>query len=90
MYEYSGQCGKYAYERVVSREPNEEGRWKRLIRELEDMSQVYGISFDRALEIFESVSCDKKQFKLFLEGESYTVWTALDDLGLNNIDSVEY
>ena len=58
--EYDGQCTNKPYDRVITREPNEEGRWKRLIAELEDMSKQYGISFDKALEIFESVSCDKK------------------------------
>ena len=54
------------------------------------MSQQYGITFDRALEIFESVSCDKKQFRQVLENKSYTTWSALDDLGLSNEDGPEY
>ena len=54
------------------------------------MSAQYGITFDQALEIFESVSCDKKQFREVLEKRSYTTWTQLDDLGLANEDGPEY
>jgi len=38
LIEYDGQCTQKAYDRVITREANEEGRWKRLIKELEDMS----------------------------------------------------
>ena len=30
LIEYDGQCTKKPYDRVITREPNEEGRWKRL------------------------------------------------------------
>lgn len=90
LIEYDGQCTNRPYDRVITREPNEEGRWKRLIAELEDMAEQYGISFDKALEIFESVSCDKKQFRQVLENKSYTTWASLDDMGLQNSDSPEY
>lgn len=33
-----GQCGPDYYKRTTSRAPNEEGRYRRLIKELEDMS----------------------------------------------------
>ena len=56
---YGGQCEKEPYGRIVSREPNEEGQWIRLINELEEISQQYGISLDETLNVFESVSCDK-------------------------------
>ena len=38
LIEYGGQCTQQAYDRSVRREPNEEGRWKRLIKELEEIA----------------------------------------------------
>lgn len=58
--EYDGQCGEVAYTRKITREQNEEGKWKRLIKEIEDMAHSHGVEFDDALKIFESVSCCKK------------------------------
>ena len=34
--EYEGQCGQKAYTRKIVRETNEEGKWQRLIKEIED------------------------------------------------------
>ena len=57
---YGGQCGEIPYTRKITREPNEEGKWKRLIGEIEDMAYKHGVEFEEALKIFESVSCCKK------------------------------
>ena len=77
-----GQCTGKGYKRRIEQYANEEGKYMRLIKELEDMAQQYGITFDRALEIFESVSCSKKHFKECLEKKTFTVWNKLDDLGV--------
>jgi hypothetical protein len=78
------------YDRVITREANEEGKMKRLLRELEELSQEYGIDLDKALEIFESVSGDKNRFKAALENKTYTIWKPLDDMGLKNEEGPEY
>jgi hypothetical protein len=55
------------------------------------MAHQYGIVLDNALEIFESVSCSKSHFKKVLEKQSFTTWSAIDDLGLKQSDdSPEY
>lgn len=90
LIEYEGQCGDVAYTRKITREANEEGKWRRLISEIEDMAFKYGVEFEEALKIFESVSCCKKSLKLALEKNSYVSWSELDDLGLKDVDSAEY
>ena len=85
-----GQCSGPPYKRTTTKETNEEGKYKRLIKEIEEMAHQYGIDLDKALEIFESVSCSKSHFKKVLEKQSFTTWTAIDDLGLKSIDSPEY
>lgn len=54
------------------------------------MAQNYGIDFDEALKIFESVSCSKKHFRQYLENKTYTRWTELEDVMIQNVDSPEY
>ena len=55
------------------------------------MAKQYGITFEKALEIFESVSCSKKHFRECLEKKTFTVWTALDDMALKNpSDTAEF
>jgi len=54
------------------------------------MSFKYGVDFDKAIEIFESVSCCKKQLKSALENQEYISWSEFDDLALKNVDSLEY
>lgn len=88
--EYEGQCGTVAYTRKITREANEEGKWQRLLTEIEEMSFKYGVDFDKAIEIFESVSCCKKQLKSALENQEYISWSEFDDLALKNVDSLEY
>ncbi len=90
IYDCQGQCDNKPYRRTIARETNQEGKWNRLIKELEEMAQHYGIDFDEALTIFESVSCSKKHFRMILEKKSYTAWTDLEDVMINNIDSPEY
>lgn len=36
--DYGGQCTQLPYDRVITREANEEGKMKRLLRELEELS----------------------------------------------------
>lgn len=90
LIEFEGQCGSVAYTRKITREPNEEGKWQRLIKEIEDLAHKHGVEFEKALEIFESVSCCKKELKKALETENYSGWSKLDDKGLENVDSFEY
>lgn len=71
-----------AYKRAVTKEANEEGKYRRLIKELEDMGQQYGVHFDTILELFESCCCNKKELRANLEKKSYTVWTKLDDIAV--------
>ena len=49
LIEYEGQCGPVAYHRKITREPNEEGKWQRLLTEIEEMSFKYGVEFEQAL-----------------------------------------
>ena len=85
-----GQCSGKPYKRTTTKETNEEGKYQRLIKELEDLAHQYGIELEKALEIFESVSCSKSHFKKVLEKQSFTTWTEIDDLGLKSKDSPEY
>lgn len=80
IYDCQGQCENQPYRRHIIRETNQEGKWKRLINELEEMAQNYGIDFDEALKIFELVSCSKRHFKEYLENKTYTRWTELEDI----------
>lgn len=61
-----------------------------MIKEIEDLAFKYGVDFEEALKIFESVSCCKKQLKAALENSEHVSWSELDDLGLNDIHSPEY
>lgn len=85
-----GQCNMKPYKRTTTKETNEEGKYQRLISELEETAHQYGIELEKALEIFESVSCSKSHFKKVLEKQSFTTWTEIDDLGLKSKDSPEY
>lgn len=88
--ECDGQCTGKAYNRAITKEINEEGKMRRLINELEEIAQNYGIAFEEALQFFEQVSCSKKHLKLLLEKKSFTVWTQLDDMALQHEGSIEY
>ena len=90
LIEYGGQCGEKAYTRVITRETNEEGKWRRLIKEIEDLANTYSVEFDDAIKLFEDVSCCKKSFKMALENKYHVRWCELDDLGVGNMDSAEY
>ena len=85
-----GQCGQDHFKRTTTREPNEEGRYRRLIKELDEIANQYGIALDEIMSKFESVSCSKHHLRKLLEKESFTIWTSMDDLGLKNEDSPEY
>lgn len=80
--ECGGQCGNKGYTRSIDIENNEEGRFRRLSKELEEMAQQYGIEFDSIILIFQSVSCSKKHLRLALENKKYTRWSQLDDIAL--------
>lgn len=80
--ECGGQCCHQPYKRVISRETNEEGRFKRLMNEIEQMANQYGVSLDYALETFEAVSCSKKHLKVALEKKQFTKWQPIEDIGL--------
>jgi hypothetical protein len=85
-----GQCKMLPYKRTTTKETNEEGKYQRLIKELEDLAHQYGLELEKALEIFESVSCSKSHFKKVLEKQSFTTWSDIDDLGLKSKESPEY
>jgi len=68
--------------RKITREVNEIGRFNRLIKELEEICQEYSIPLDEGLEIFENVSGSKAHMRMALEKKTFTIWTAIDDLGL--------
>ena len=86
----NGQAN-YPFTRDISVEVNEVGKWNRLCRELKEISNDYGVEFDTILDMFESVSCSKKHLRAALEKKTFTAWTALDDIGLQNgEDSAEY
>ena len=88
--EFKGQCGEVCYTRKITREPNEEGKWKRLLNEIEELAFKYGVEFDKALDIFKDVACCKKAFKEALESGEHVIWTEFDDQTLKNVDSPEY
>jgi hypothetical protein len=54
------------------------------------MSNQYGLEMEDLMVKFESVSCSKSHLKKLLEKESFIIWSTIDDLGLNNVDSPEY
>ena len=54
-----GQCTSKPFKRTTTKETNEEGKYRRLIKEIEDMAQEYGLEMEKALELFENVSCSK-------------------------------
>jgi len=62
-----GIYGLKVYKRTTSKEANQEGRYRRLIKEIEEMAQTYGVELDHAFELFASVSCSKSHFKNLLE-----------------------
>ena len=72
------------YYRTVVRRPDEEGRFKWIQLELEEIANEYSKSFDEVLNIFESVNCDKKRLRDRLKGETYCVWRKLEDVTLQN------
>lgn len=88
--ECQGQCGtEYAYKRKIDRAQNEEGRWKRLLDEFEDIAKEFDTALDKVMEMYEGVCCNKKTLKLALSGK-YKVWTKVEDIGLKDKDSAEY
>lgn len=50
--ESNGQCDKPPYEREITIETNEEGKYKRLLNEIEEIANSFGVDIDEALEIF--------------------------------------
>ena len=52
-FRHTGQCTHRAYERTVTRETNEEGRFRRLGLELEQISKEYGVDYEKVIEMFE-------------------------------------
>ena len=70
--EAGGQCELAPYGRSITIENNEDGRFKRLIKELEGIAKEYGVPSDQEFfTLFESVSCSKKHLKLALEKKTY-------------------
>lgn len=74
----------------MQRETNEEGRFRRLGLELEQIASEYGVDYDKVIEMFEQVCCSKKHLRLLLENKSYTKWSKLDDIGLKDESCIEY
>lgn len=63
---------------------NEEGSFRRLAQELEQIAKEYGKEFDEVNNIFMEVNGSKQQLRKVLEGQSYTRWDELSDMCLQS------
>ena len=72
------------YYRTVVRRPDEDGKFKWLQIELEEMSQKFSRSMEEIMNIFAQVSCDKTKLRERLEGSTYCTWKKIEDLTLKN------
>lgn len=84
-----GQCPEFAFKRKITREQNEEGRWTRLLKEMEKFSEEFNTTIEEVMNIYEQVCCCKKRLRLALAG-TYKAWSKMEDMGLKDIDSAEY
>ena len=72
------------YYRTVVRSTDEEGKFKWLSIELEQMAQQYSRSLDDIMVLFEQVNCDKNRLRQRLEGTTYCTWKKIEDLTLRS------
>ena len=52
-------CVDKYYSRKVDKKPNEDGMFKRLMADLDVISQQYGVNIEEVHKIFEECSCSK-------------------------------
>lgn len=72
------------YYRSVVRRTDEEGKFKWMQIELEEMAQQYSRSVEEIMVMFGQVNCDKKRLRERLEGTTYCTWKKIEDLTLKN------
>jgi hypothetical protein len=71
--------------------PNEEGTFKRLKLELEEIGKQYGVCDDEVNQIFIEVMCSKSRLIEVLKGMSFQKWNELEDMALSRgTESDEY
>lgn len=70
---------------------NEEGTFNRLMNDLQQIAQEYGVNEEEIHDRFFKVSCSKAKLIESLKGQSFTQWTELEDLALEKgTESIEY
>lgn len=71
---------------------NEEGCFRRLGFELEQIAREYGRELDEINQVFLEVNGCKQQLRRVLEGNSYNKWDMLQDLALQSgiADQIQY
>lgn len=68
--------------RTIVRKPDEDGKFKWIQLELEEMANEYSKTLEEVLPIFEQVNCDKKRLRDRLQGNSYCIWRKIEDVTL--------
>ncbi len=68
--------------RAVVRKPDEQGKFKWIQQDLEEIANEYSKTFDEVVTIFEQVNCDKKRLRERLQGNSYCIWRKIEDVTL--------
>jgi hypothetical protein len=79
---YNPQAGKFLTSRLyrtVTREENEEGKFKQLEKDLRNISREYGVAFEKICDDFEAVNCNMEKLHDLLNKQAYTKWTKLHD-----------
>ena len=79
----NGQCPEVAYRRKIQRTTNEEGKFNRLLRELQKMADEFKHSMDEVMIRYEGCNGDKKLLRKHLEG-NYNAWTEQESEVLRN------
>ena len=70
------------YYRTIVRRRNEEGKFKWMHIELEEMAHQYGVEIEKLYDQFGQVNCDIKLLREKMEGKNLCTWTSLEDLTL--------
>lgn len=79
---YKPQSNNYLVPRLyrtVTREENEEGKFKQLEKDLRNISREYGVAFEKICDDFEAVNCNMEKLINLLTKHAYTKWTKLHD-----------
>lgn len=65
--------------------------FNRLMRELVQIGQEYGVPEEEINDLFIQVSCSKSKLLETLKGQNFTKWSELEDMALQKgTESAEY